>query len=93
MTLDDFRQSLAATEPPAGVSLAALWWDAKGRLDASPRIWPAGRSLHNRHHWQKSTSVAMQQRPVHRTRSPPVFRWSHRRFWRRDPSRISRDPP
>jgi hypothetical protein len=31
MTLDDFRQSLTATEPPAGLSLAliGLWWDAK----------------------------------------------------------------
>jgi hypothetical protein len=32
MTLTDFRQSLSATEPPAGLtqSLAGLWWDAKG---------------------------------------------------------------
>jgi hypothetical protein len=32
MTLDDFRQSLTATEPPTGLSLAvtALWFDAKG---------------------------------------------------------------
>jgi hypothetical protein len=32
MTLDDFRQSLTATEPPDGLSLAllGLWWDAKG---------------------------------------------------------------
>lgn len=32
MTLDDFRQSLSATTPPAGLShaLAGLWWDAKG---------------------------------------------------------------
>ena len=32
MTLDAFRQSLTATEPPAGISLAlvGLWWDAKG---------------------------------------------------------------
>jgi hypothetical protein len=32
MTLDDFRQSLAATDPPAELSLAlvGLWWDAKG---------------------------------------------------------------
>jgi len=32
MTLDDFRQSLTATDPPAGLShaLAGLWWDAKG---------------------------------------------------------------
>jgi hypothetical protein len=32
MTLNDFRQSLAATEPPAGLTLAlaGLWWDAKG---------------------------------------------------------------
>jgi hypothetical protein len=30
--LDDFRQSLTATKPPAGVkfALAGLWWDAKG---------------------------------------------------------------
>jgi hypothetical protein len=32
MTVDDFRQLLTATEPPAGVALAlaGLWWDAKG---------------------------------------------------------------
>lgn len=31
MTLDDFRQSLTATTPPAGLShaLGGLWWDAK----------------------------------------------------------------
>jgi hypothetical protein len=31
-TLDDFRESLAATEPPAELTLAlaGLWWDAKG---------------------------------------------------------------
>jgi hypothetical protein len=31
MTLDEFRHSLTATEPPAGVTLAlaGLWWDAK----------------------------------------------------------------
>jgi len=32
MTTDDFRQSLTATDPPAGLThaLAGLWWDAKG---------------------------------------------------------------
>jgi hypothetical protein len=32
MTLDDFRQSLTAAQPPAGLTLAlaGLWWDAKG---------------------------------------------------------------
>ena len=32
MTLNDFRQSLTAAEPPAGLTLAlaGLWWDAKG---------------------------------------------------------------
>ena len=32
MTLDEFCQSLTATEPPAGLTpaLAGLWWDAKG---------------------------------------------------------------
>ena len=32
MTLDEFRKSLAETEPPAGLTLAlaGLWWDAKG---------------------------------------------------------------
>jgi hypothetical protein len=31
MTLDEFRQSLTATAPPAGLTpaLAGLWWDAK----------------------------------------------------------------
>lgn len=32
MTVDDFRHSLTAANPPAELSLAlaALWWDAKG---------------------------------------------------------------
>jgi hypothetical protein len=32
VTLEEFRQSLAASEPPAGLTqaLAGLWWDAKG---------------------------------------------------------------
>lgn len=32
MTLDEFRQSLTAINPPAGLTLAlgGLWWDAKG---------------------------------------------------------------
>jgi hypothetical protein len=31
MPLDDFRNSLTATEPPAGLThaLSGLWWDAK----------------------------------------------------------------
>ncbi len=37
MTLDQFSASLAAAEPPAGLSLAlaALWWDAKGDWNAA----------------------------------------------------------
>jgi hypothetical protein len=32
VNLDEFRKSLAASEPPAGLThaLAGLWWDAKG---------------------------------------------------------------
>ena len=32
MTLEEFRQTLAAPEPPASLSFAlkGLWWDAKG---------------------------------------------------------------
>jgi hypothetical protein len=32
MTIDDFRKSLTAAEPPSAISLplAGLWWDAKG---------------------------------------------------------------
>jgi len=32
MTLNEFRESLTATEPPAGLThaVAGLWWDAKG---------------------------------------------------------------
>jgi hypothetical protein len=32
VTLDEFRKSLAATEPPVGLTLAlvGLWWDGKG---------------------------------------------------------------
>src|ERR1700722_11237340 len=38
MTLNDFRQSLTATGPPAGLShaLAGLWWDAKGTRRTNP---------------------------------------------------------
>ncbi len=37
MTLDQFTASLAAAEPPAGLSLAlaALWWDGKGDWNAA----------------------------------------------------------
>ncbi|MGA8621308.1 MAG: hypothetical protein WB660_22640 [Candidatus Sulfotelmatobacter sp.] len=30
--MDEFRQSLTASEPPAGLTLAlaGMWWDAKG---------------------------------------------------------------
>jgi hypothetical protein len=31
MTLDDFRNSLTATEPPGlTLALTGLWWDSKG---------------------------------------------------------------
>ena len=32
MTVDDFRSSLSAAEPPSRLThaLAGLWWDAKG---------------------------------------------------------------
>jgi hypothetical protein len=32
LTVDEFRQSLTATEPPMGLTLAlvGLWWDSKG---------------------------------------------------------------
>jgi len=32
MTLEEFRESLTATEPPTGLTpaLVGLWWDAKG---------------------------------------------------------------
>jgi hypothetical protein len=32
MTLEDFQNSLAESQPPAelGLALAGLWWDAKG---------------------------------------------------------------
>ena len=39
MTLDDFRQSLGASEPPAGLTLAlpGLWWvEAIGRERTNP---------------------------------------------------------
>lgn len=39
MDLAEFKRSLAAERPPAGMSraLAALWWDAKGDWDAAHR--------------------------------------------------------
>jgi hypothetical protein len=47
MTFDDFRQSLTASEPPAGLTLALKGYGAmvgcEGRLDDGARIRPAGR--------------------------------------------------
>jgi hypothetical protein len=39
MDLAEFKRSLAAERPPAGISLAleALWWEAKGDWDAAHR--------------------------------------------------------
>lgn len=54
MTLDEFRQSLAATKPPAGLTqaLAGLWWEAKGdwkrlrpRLQYLSSLWKVTRSI------------------------------------------------
>jgi len=47
MNSDEFRQSLTATAPPAGLThaLAGLWWDAKGdwahahEVLLSSRLW------------------------------------------------------
>ena len=43
MTLDEFRQSLAATESPAGLrhALAWLWWDRKGDWNRVHEAFPA----------------------------------------------------
>lgn len=40
MDLQDFRNSLASDEPPAGLSLAlqALWWDARGDWDKAHEL-------------------------------------------------------
>jgi hypothetical protein len=40
MTLDDFRASLAASAPPAGVApaLVALWHDGRGDWDEAHRV-------------------------------------------------------
>lgn len=53
MTVDDFRASLGAATPPAGLSLAlrGLWWDAKGDWDrahesAQQDEGPAGAWVH-----------------------------------------------
>jgi hypothetical protein len=53
MTLDEFRGSLSATEPPAGLTLAlaGLWWDGKGNWNrahesAQQDEGPAGSWVH-----------------------------------------------
>lgn len=53
MTLEEFRQTLHADEPPAGLSraLCGLWWDAKGDWDrahesAQQDEGPAGAWVH-----------------------------------------------
>ena len=35
MTLEDFKQSLSGSKPPAGLTgaLTGLWWDAKGNWE------------------------------------------------------------
>jgi hypothetical protein len=40
MTLDDFKNTLKAAEPPAGLSpaLTALWHDGKGDWDGAHRV-------------------------------------------------------
>jgi hypothetical protein len=53
MTLQEFRQSVSAAQPPVGLSfaLAGLWWDAKGdwqkaHESAQRDEGPAGSWLH-----------------------------------------------
>ena len=40
MTLDDFKATLTAAEPPAGIAapLVALWHDGRGDWDAAHRV-------------------------------------------------------
>lgn len=40
MDIEDFRSSLLASSPPAGISdyLKALWFDAKGNWDEAHRV-------------------------------------------------------
>ena len=40
MTIDDFKKTLSASEPPRGINplLQALWYDAKGDWSASHNI-------------------------------------------------------
>jgi hypothetical protein len=40
MTIEQFRASLRASEPPGGLSplLQALWWDARGHFDRAHEI-------------------------------------------------------
>jgi hypothetical protein len=38
MTFADFRQSIAAGQPPHPPALAALWWAAKGDWDKAHKI-------------------------------------------------------
>jgi hypothetical protein len=47
MTLDDFRKSLTATEPPAGINTRSCRTvvGCQGRLDTSPRIGSLPRLL------------------------------------------------
>jgi hypothetical protein len=74
MTLDDFRQSLTATDPPAGLTLALaeLWWDGKGdwkraHESAQQHEGPTLGIIGKEHLCCNATEA------VHRTRSPPVF--------------------
>jgi hypothetical protein len=53
LTLDDFRQSVSNSKPPAGLTgaLSGLWWDAKGNWErahecAQEDSSPAGAWVH-----------------------------------------------
>jgi len=74
MTVDDFRQSLTAAEPPAKLTpaLAGLWWDAKGNWTRAHESAQQDEGTDHRHHWQEHLCCNATG-AVHRTRPPPVF--------------------
>jgi hypothetical protein len=47
MTVEEFRESLRADEPPQGLSapMEALWWDARGESTGSSDCWDRAHRL------------------------------------------------
>jgi hypothetical protein len=86
MTLEEFRDTLAAEEPPAHLSLAlaGLWWDAKGHWtkaheSAQQDEGPAGSWVHAYLHRKEGDSSNAGY--WYRRAGKPPSQSSHKQEW------------